>query len=311
MENCESTLTWIEYQLESFVEIIKERLSKIVVPKYIVSDFDKSAWFTSIIVLLGKVLPPNRFLFRIVEEEDKFLIQFHDTAQLQQPQTIEVPYRKVFDWGVESWEDAKMLCKEDRCIIYEKWKKEGFSDSQIADHFGITSGSLVDSWANSDSLNDSHVKANVRSAETKVGPIVKRTRLILESAGVKVLHSSSFKEAYCQITGSTLSKCAMITTQIKNLSPDIPKCLDIAIRYTEQIIEKIKKTNALTYTNLETGQFLRYLSMSTGISTRSETVWTDWWVSDTCISHYSLKKCLDFYENVLNNLNNQRKELAA
>lgn len=64
-----ATLTWIEYKLETFATIIKERLSKIVEAKETVSDWDKAAWFTSIVVLLGKVLPANRFLFRIVEEE--------------------------------------------------------------------------------------------------------------------------------------------------------------------------------------------------------------------------------------------------
>ena len=304
-------LTWIEYKLETFAELLKIRLAEIVQPKETVSDWDKATWFTSIVVLLGNILPPNRFLFRIIEEENKFIIQLHDPAQQQEPKDIEVPYRKVFDWGVESWEDAKMLCKEDRCILYEKWKKEGFSDSQIADHFGISNSFLVSSWANSDSLSNSHAKANVRRAETKVGPTVKRIRLILESVGVKSIHHDSFKEAYCQVTGNTLNKSAMVTASIRNLSPDIPKCLDIAINYTERIIAKIKEINTHTCTDMETGQFLKYLSTSTGIGTKSASVWIGWWVSETYISHSSLILCLNFYKNVLNNLNNQRKELAA
>ena len=180
-------LTWIEYKLEQFVELIKERLPKIVQPKDVVSDFDKSIWFTSIVVLLGKVLPANRFLFRIVEEENQFLIQLHDPAQIQQPQEIEVPYRKGFDWKIGSWEEAKAIkTSKDRIALLNYWKSSGMSVKDISKHFGHKSASTIYCWQQHRCTELGYKERCTKSSRsTQIRKIV----TVLKDAGLK--HVSS------------------------------------------------------------------------------------------------------------------------
>ena len=305
-----NTLTWIEYNLEYFAKEILERATSIVQPKETVSDFDKAAWFTSLTVLLGKILPANRFLFRIMEDESKFFIQFHDTAQIQQPQTIEVPYRKVFDWGVESWDDALQLCKKDRRELYSKWTNEGYNDSQIARHFGIKGSNSIRSWANRDSWNSALRKTRKRFSETTVGPVIARIRYILKANGVDTIIRNVFKDVYHQITGDTITCNSLISTNIKTLSPDIPKCLNIAIRYTEEVIEKIKEVNSSPLTSRSIGQFVSGLSRSSKIKNAPKKAYDPITGKTRSVINYNeLEKILDFYTNVITNLNKMKGEL--
>lgn len=304
------TLTWAEYNLEYFAKAILERATSIVQPKEVVSDFDKAAWFTSLTVLLGKILPPNRFLFRIMEDDVKFLIQFHDTAQIQQPQTIEVPYRKVFDWGVESWEDALRLCKEDRHKFYEKWRSAGFSNEQISNHFGRKSSGNVTSWLDTDSKEDWLVVKRNRHATSSHGAIVKRVLLILDEAGIRFIQYGVLENAFYLITGIRANTGISMAKRAATISPDISKCLNIAIRYVEEIIEKIEEANALTYSNISLRPFFITLSRSTGIKCNKVVKYIPTTgQTRNLINHESLEKYLTIYNNVLTNLNKMKGEL--
>lgn len=303
-------LTWIEYKLETFAELLKIRLAKIVQPKETVSDWDKATWFTSIVVLLGNILPPNRFIFRIIEEESKFIIQLHDPAQQQEPKDIEVPYRKVFDWGVESWSDALQLRREDRCKLYTKWTNEGFNDSQIARHFGLGSSNCVHSWAINDSLNSAIARSRKRFSETTTGPVIARVRQILKENGVDSIIRDDFIDAYYQTTGSKITCVSLVSTQIRTLSPDIQKCLNIAIQYVGGIVEKIKEMNSSTRTSRSIGQFVNGLRRSSWINVAPKKAYDP--VSrkmKSVINRDGLEKILNFYINVLNNLNKKKGEL--
>lgn len=305
------TLTWAEYNLEYFAKAILERATSIVQPKKVVSDFDKAAWFTSLTVLLGKMLPPNRFLFRIMEEESRFLIQFHDTAQIQQPQTIEVPYRKVFKWEIETWEDALRLCKEDRHKFYEKWRSEGLTHGQISDHFGCKNSGNITTWLNSDSKEASTKLKHDRFATSSQSAIAKRVWCILDKEGIRFIQHDALENAFYQITG--VKACAAIYLSKRvgaTISPDILKCLNIAIRYVEEIIEKIKEVNALTYSNTSLRPFFITLARSTGIKCNKVIKWIPTTGQTRhLINHESLEKYLKFYNNVLTNLNKMKGEL--
>ena len=302
-------LTWIEYKLEQFVELIKERLSEIVQPKDVVSDFDKSMWFTSIVVLLGKVLPANRFLFRIIEEENQFLIQFHDSAQLQQPQTIEVPYRKDIDWKIADWKDSCAIpTAKERQKLLDYWKSNRKTLKEIANHFGVD-GQRIISWSKSDSMKVARSKHRPKTNRMKVVPTIARTYLLLKDAGVNCICFNIFKNSFHRITGDVAAEYVTVNNT-KVMSSDIPKCLDIATEYTKDIIEKIKEINALTYTSVSIKRTLVSLSRSAGIRLRSKSKRDPVTKGkNQVIDHNGLERCLDFYTNVLNNLNNQRKEL--
>ena len=296
-------LTWIEYKLEQFVELIKERLSAIVQPKDVVSDFDKSIWFTSIVVLLGKVLPANRFLFRIVEEENQFLIQLHDPAQIQQPQEIEVPYRKGFDWGVESWKEALVLCKEDRLALYTKWKEAGLSLKQIAEHFDTTISAVL-----SLTRHTSRSKAILRYNETNAA-IMKRVMMLLKEAGINSCQiTKAMQDAFECKTGRAISKSSIyMANRGTVVSPNTDMCLDIAILYIEGVIDRIKSINKMTYSDSSFSGTLANLNSATGISLLGKQKWSNKGPV-MLINHDGLEKCISLYTNVLNNLNQMKGE---
>lgn len=206
-----TNLTWIEYKLEMFVAMIKERLSKIVAPKDVVSDFDKSIWFTSIVVLLGKILPANRFLFRIIEEENQFLIQLHDPAQLQQPQIIEVPYRKVFDWGMKSIDEFLKLNKEERNSIYDYWRQHR-THAEICKYFGRPSATMC-KYLTSDSTETGRYKAleeyRSHSFANRVRGVVEALKLV-GIYNVKICTISSF------FGKNSISRIAKISQKYKD-----------------------------------------------------------------------------------------------
>lgn len=296
-------LTWIEYKLEQFVGVIKERLSAIVQPKETVSDFDKSMWFTSIVVLLGKTLPINRFLFRIVEEENQFIIQLHDPAQMQQPQEIEVPYRKVFDWGIESWEEALMLCKEDRLALYTKWKEAGLSPKQIAGHFNTTVASVL-----ALSRHTSRAEVTRRYNETNAA-IMKRVLMLLKEAGINSCQIiKAMQDAFECKTGRPISKPSIyMASRGKAVSTNTDMCLDISILYIKGVISCIKSINEMTYSDSSLSGTLANLHQATGISLLGKQKWTDQGAV-MLINHDGLEKCISLYTNVLNNLNQMKGE---
>ena len=297
-----ATLTWIEYKLETFATIIKERLSKIVEAKETVSDWDKAAWFTSIVVLLGKVLPANRFLFRVIEEENQFLIQLHDPAQMQQPQEIEVPYRKVFDYGVKSWEEALMQSKEDRLALYTRWKEAGLSTKQIAGHFNTTRAAVL---ALSKHRSQSEVALLHKDSNAA---IMKRVLMFLKEAGINSCHVTNvMQDAFECKTGRAISKPSIyMASKSKAVSTDTDMCLDISILYIEGVINYIKSINEMVYSDSSLAGTLANLRRSTGISLFGKQKWTGQGMV-TLINHDGLEKCISLYTNVLTTLK-QRKE---
>lgn len=307
------TLTWAEYNLEYFAKAILERATSIVQPKETVSDFDKAIWFTSLTILLGKMLPPNRFLFRIMEDQDSFLIQFHDTAKLQQSQTIEVPYRKVYNWGITSWEDAIKLSNKERVDWYNKWKKDGFTDAQIGNHFNIPYFRIY-SWVRHDSRNSSLAKRNeIHYADSKSG-IVRRSISLLKEAGLNRIASGKlFADAYTHVTGYPSNYDILQTTKRCNkraMSSEIDKCLDISICYVKSLIDQINETNAQTYVDTHIRKFLVELSRTTKINLCGKRVWfPEIRKERKLVNHEGLEECLEFYNNVLTNLNKMKGEL--
>lgn len=297
-------LTWIEYKLEQFVELIKERLSAIVQPKDVVSDFDKSIWFTSIVVLLGKVLPANRFLFRIVEEENQFLIQLHDPAQLQQPQTIEVPYRKVFDWKIGSWEEAKSVpTKEERLKLFLYWQENGYSHTDIAEHFGVNR-CTINQWPKSVCRRLANKKQRYEEINHPANVVT-----LLRKAGMK----SICDQFLSQICKCHLRAAASAQRRVRASEGPFHKIdYERAIEYVNLIIYKLSLyskslgSGKLDHHDRLIGKTVR---VSTGIrvtNKRSYNPIKRW--NTPSINQEKQKDAIVFLNNVLNNLNQMKGE---
>lgn len=298
-------LTWIEYKLEQFVELIKERLPKIVQPKETVSDWDKAAWFTSIVVLLGKILPANRFLFRIIEEENQFLIQLHDPAQLQQPQTIEVPYRKVFDWKIGSWKEAKAIrTKEERQQLFNYWIENGIPVTEIAKHFGLEDSSRLNKWVAYSSREFCYTNRENRGFANQIRNTIK----VLLNAGIeqvsqafmsKVFNCSSsyvygvakYNTKYCVDPSNADIDCA-----IKYVKAVMAECET----YKKRISEKIPRRNDHTHA---------LICLSTGVDLRNDNIWSpEQYRMVTYLDEKGYNEAIRCLETVLNNLNQMKGE---
>ena len=119
-------------------------------------------------------------------------------------------------------------------------------------------------------------------------------------------------DAYKTVTGKSLSK-----HEIKNrhactaMSSDIDTCLQIAIDYIQRLICQIEILNSETYSNKSRRGFINGLSRSTGISLGKKQVIDHQKYLFSLIDHEGLEKCLAFYNNILEKLNQKRKELEA
>ena len=301
------TLTWAEYNLEYFAKAILERATSIVQPKEAVSDFDKAIWFTSLTVLLGKILPPNRFLFRIVEDQDKFFIQFHDTAKLQQPQTVEVPYRKIFDWKIDSWKDAIAIpTAEERRKLYDYWVENGQRPSEIMKRFHISEGSLYHWRSRSSTAYSDKYKC---WQENSYAGQIRRVAILLYESGIKFIDPT----VMCTIFDCSRPLAEYSIKSLKSSdTAEISKIdLDHAIKYIELLMSNAelylnqKRTKSITNVGRAA---CNSICKASGIRITSRSIWDrDAKKSVSGFDSKNYNKIVSYLNGVMTTLK-QRKE---
>ncbi len=293
-------LTVAEQTVEKCCQELKERLSSFITEKEIIRGEEQAITNQSIMqILVGEFMPKwTRMRFRLLENEKDFVIEIYDSHGKQEMQSVKIRFKYEFDLGIESWEEASMLCKKDRDSLYSKWREAGMTFQQIADHFNISPGT-VHSWMVSKSLSES------------TSAVVKRVITILEEVG---LTSCFFKALHhaceCKMDRHIPERTIRLAKRAKHISANTDMCLDIVILYIEDIINNIKEMNKLQYSNESMRGTLAYLSCTTGFSIRGKQERINN-VSMQHINHEGLEKCLAFYNNVLEKLNQKRKELEA
>ena len=254
-------------------------------------------------ILVDVFMPKwTRMRFRLLENEKDFIIEIYDSHGKQEMQSVKIRFKYEYDWGVESWEEAKMLCNKDRDSLYSKWKEAGMTFQQIADHFNINSGTVY-SWVGNKSVSEGFNRST--------SAVIKRVMAILEEVGLTKYFLKALQHAYeCKMGHHVSWESICLAQRGKHISTDTDICLDIAILYIEDIINNIKEINKLPYSNKSMSGTLAYLSRITGFSIHGKQERHDN-VSMQHINHEGLEKCIDFFNKILEKLNNQRKELVA
>lgn len=297
-------LTVAEQTVDNCCQELKERLSSFITEKEIIRGEEQAITNQSIMqILVGEFMPKwTRMRFRLLENEKDFVIEVYDAQGDQEMQPVKIRFKYEFDWGIESWEEAKMLCKEDRNSLFSKWRETGMTFQQIADHFNISTGEVY-GWTVHRSLSERYNRRTLA--------VIKRVIAILEEVGLTSCFYEAMQHACeCKMDRPVPKGTIRVVKEAKYMSSDTDMCLDIAILYIEDIINNIKEINKLRYTNRSMNGTLTFLSRATGFSIRGK---REWHGNDymQCINHEGLEKCIDFFNKILEKLNNQRKELAA
>lgn len=297
-------LTLLEQTVENCCRELEDRLKPLIKEKETIKGEEQAVSNQTIMqIIVSDFIPKwTRMRFRLLEQEKDFVIEIYDAQGEQEMQPVTIRFKYEFDWGVESWEEAMMLCKKDRVSLYTKWKETGMTFEQIADHFN-TSIPSVKSWSKHGLLSEAHSK--------RTGAVVKMAMTILKEVGITSYNVEALQHACKCKMGCFVPEATIHSAKkAKYVSPDMDTCLDIAILYIEDIINNIKEINKLTYSNWSLSGILAYIGFTTGISVHGKRKW-DGENSRQLINHDSLEKCIDFFNNILEKLNQKRKELEA
>lgn len=250
MENLDAKLTWekvwkqswSEWDLKNIIPLLEERLKEIIKPKDTVTDYDKAEWESSVICVIHQLLPP-RFFIRFIEEENNFVFQFFDSSRTQEPQSVKVPYRKVFDWGVESWKDALQLSKSKRIELLNHWRSK-FRDCDIVRHFNISDGSLrhFRQHTSSKEALELGLSAKSQKAHSTLHRL-RRICTILERENLCLPYNSLtayFRQIFDMKPGAKISKPFKdaVSVDESELTADD---YDKAIGYLEYILKSVKE----------------------------------------------------------------------
>lgn len=312
MENLDVKLTWekiwkqswSEWDLKNIIPLLEERFKKIIKSKETVTDYDKAEWQSSVIHVIYQLLPP-RFFIRIIEEDNNFVFQFFDSSRTQEPQSVKVPYRKVFDWKIGSWKEAKDVpTREERRKLFLYWQENGYSHTDIAKHFGVTRCTM-DRWSKSVCRR----LANKRQRYEEINHPANVVTL-LRKAGMK-----SICGPFIAQTCNCCLKTAISSMKRKTVSEGPFHEIDYerAIEYVHLIIYKLSLYSKF----LGSGELDRHdrligktVHAATGIivtNKRSYNPTKQWYTPS--INQEKQKDAIVFLNNVLNNLKQMKGEL--
>ena len=307
-------LTLLEQTVEDCCRELEDRLKPLIKEKETIKGEEQAISNQTIMqIIVSDFIPKwTRMRFRLLEQEKDFVIEIYDAQKEQAMKSISVRFKYEYDWGLETWEDALKLNNEDRHKYYTKWTNDGFTSTQIGIHFGVNRFN-IHVWLKCSSKELQYAKRNEDYSKSATIAYLRRVWLILEEVGISEYFRNILSDAYNAVTGKSL----FIRTKCKRhagtaISSDIDTCLQVAIDYIQRLICQIKVLNSETYTNKSMREFLRVLSRSTGISLRGKLVYDP---NQKCqfvlTNHEGLEKCLVFYNNILEKLNQKRKELEA
>ena len=307
-------LTLLEQTVENCCRELEDRLKPLIKEKEIIKGEEQAVSNQTIMqIIVSDFIPKwTRMRFRLLEQEKDFVIEIYDAQGEQEMKPVVIRFKYEYDWGLETWEDALKLSNEDRHKYFTKWTNDGFTPTQIGNRFGLESSNVY-GWLKRSSKESYYAKQYEKSCKSSTIAYMRRIWLILEEAGMgRYCFKNMLSDAYKAVTGKSLSK-----KEIKNrhastaMSSDIDTCLQIAIDYIQRLICQIEILNSETYTNKSMRGFINGLSRSTGISLGRKQVFDQQKYRFSLIDHEGLEKCLVFCNNILEKLNQTRKELAA
>lgn len=313
MENLDDKMTWekiwkqswSEWDLKNIIPLLEERLKKIIKPKDIVTDYDKAEWESSVICVIHQLLPP-RYFIRFIEEENNFVFQFFDSSQTQETQSIEVPYRKVFDWKVSSWEEASAVpTKEERQALLDYWVSNGQRINDIVEHFHI-SNSKFNGWRKTDSW-EHHLDKLRKTSHMAQICVVKK---ILLDAGIKEVQQSRIGRLF-EVADMTVQYAFRVYNKYCT-GPITVSSIDNAIRFVETLIHDSKTYLDQFYdksTASRRGRICEALTMATGIVINNKAVYDPGIKRDIRkLDFENYNKVVSYLNNVLTNLNQMKGE---
>lgn len=296
--------SWSEWDLKNMIPLLEERFKEIIKPKDTVTDYDKAEWQSSVIHVIYQLLPP-RYFIRFIEEENHFVFQFVDSSRTQESQSIKVPYRKVFDWKIGSWEEAKQVpTKEERRKLLSYWKENGYSVTDIINHFG-TSSAVLYRWTNSECCNLANGKRRCRDANHPAN-----VAALLRRAGMKSVSDSLIAQ-----TCNCSFKTAVTATRRRVVDEDLFHEIDYerAIEYMNLFICRLTSygkhlgSGELDPRGRLIGKSVRVATGITVTNKRSYNPVKKWYTPT--INQEKFKEAISYLNNVLTNLNKMKGEL--
>lgn len=302
-------LTVAEQTVEKCCQELKERLSSFITEKEIIKGEEQAITNQSIMQILVDVFMPKwtRMRFRLLENEKDFVIEIYDSHGKQEMQSVKIRFKYEFDWKIGSWEEAKSVpTKEERQKLFSYWQENGYSTADIAEHFGANRGTVT-RWPKSVCRNLANKRQHYEEINHPANVIS-----LLRKAGMKSV-SDEFISQICKCS-FRIAASAQRRTLVSE-GPFYKIDYERAIEYVNWIIYKLSIfSKSLGSGELDHHDRLigRTVYASTGIrvtNKRSYNPIKQWYTPS--INQENRKDAIIFLNNVLEKLNQKRKELAA
>lgn len=306
-------LTVAEQTVEKCCQELKERLSSFITEKEIIKGEDQAITNQSIMQILVDVFMPKwtRMRFRLLENEKDFVIEIYDSHGEQEMQPVTIRFKYEFDWKIGSWEEAKAIKKpEDRIALLNYWKSNGMRVTDIAKHFGLKYDTTIYTWQQNRCIELGYKeRCNISSHSTKIRKIV----TVLNDAGLKNV-SSRFMAKLLNCDATLVNSAKQYMKRQATVLTIDETDIDRAIAYIKLLLlefesyaKRIESQDGIAH-----DWTARTIYELTGIELDNR-------VGYNCqtgkhlirLNCHQYNKVTDYLNNVLDNLNQKRKELAA